>query len=84
MATELRKTGAEIEEGKDFLRIRPPTHVKPATISTYNDHRMAMAFSLLAFANSGSVILDPACTGKTYPEFFSDFLRLGINREGQA
>ncbi len=84
MAAELAKTGAGVEEGPDFLRIEPPTALRPATVATYDDHRMAMAFSLLALAGPGSIILDPGCTGKTYPGYFEDFFRLGVPREGTA
>lgn len=84
MAAELSKTGAGIQEGPDFLRIEPPAALRPASVATYDDHRMAMAFSLLALAGAGSVILDPGCTGKTYPGYFEDFLRLGVPGEGAA
>ena len=70
MATELRKIGAEIEEGRDFIRITPPQHLLPATIGTYNDHRMAMCFSLVALSDTAVTILDPKCTAKTFPDYF--------------
>ncbi|RUO31709.1 3-phosphoshikimate 1-carboxyvinyltransferase [Aliidiomarina sedimenti] len=76
MATELRKTGAEVEEGEDYLRIVPPTTIKHAQIATYDDHRMAMCFALLAFAPAGVEIEDPACCAKTYPDFFQDFAKI--------
>ena len=71
MATELRKLGAEVEEGEDFIRVTPST-VKPAAIDTYDDHRMAMCFSLAAFATPLR-INDPKCVGKTFPEYFQRF-----------
>jgi 3-phosphoshikimate 1-carboxyvinyltransferase len=72
MATELRKLGAQVEEGADFIRITPPLEWKSANIHTYDDHRMAMCFSLAAF-NPQRVpvrIEDPKCVAKTYPEYF--------------
>ncbi|QSX39209.1 3-phosphoshikimate 1-carboxyvinyltransferase [Shewanella cyperi] len=76
MATELRKIGAEVEEGHDFIRVVPPAVPKHADIDTYNDHRMAMCFSLLAFADCGVTINDPDCTSKTFPDYFNQFARL--------
>ncbi|WP_374328247.1 bifunctional 3-phosphoshikimate 1-carboxyvinyltransferase/cytidylate kinase [Azonexus sp.] len=71
MATELRKLGAEVEAGADFIRITPAT-VKPAAIDTYDDHRMAMCFSLAAFATPLR-INDPKCVAKTFPDYFECF-----------
>ena len=76
MATELRKVGAVVEEGHDFIRITPPVKMNTAAIDTYNDHRMAMCFSLLAFADCGIIINDPDCTSKTFPSYFAEFARL--------
>lgn len=77
MATELKKCGASVEEGDDWIRITPPvtgTHgIQHAEIATYDDHRMAMCFALLSFAPCGVTIIDPECCKKTYPNFFSDF-----------
>jgi 3-phosphoshikimate 1-carboxyvinyltransferase len=73
MATELRKAGAVVEEGADWLAITPPLPPKAfntASIHTYDDHRMAMCFSLLRFAGIPITIEDPACVNKTFPEFF--------------
>lgn len=70
MATELRKVGAEVEEGEDYLKITPPKVLKYAQIDTYDDHRMAMCFSLLALDSSSVTINDPECTGKTFPTYF--------------
>ncbi|MCO4320858.1 3-phosphoshikimate 1-carboxyvinyltransferase [Aliidiomarina quisquiliarum] len=84
MATELRKVGAQVEEGEDWIAITPPGFFNPpqklkhATIATYNDHRMAMCFSLLAFDAAGVTILDPDCCHKTYPDYFTDFARLTL------
>ncbi|URL07277.1 3-phosphoshikimate 1-carboxyvinyltransferase [Avibacterium sp. 21-595] len=75
MATELRKVGAEVEEGEDYIRIQPLslTDFKHAEIETYNDHRMAMCFALIALSNTPVTILDPKCTAKTFPTFFEEF-----------
>ena len=73
MATELRKVGATVEEGADYIRITPPASrsstLKPQSgIDTYDDHRMAMCFSLAAFGGAGIRINDPKCVAKTFPE----------------
>ena len=75
MACELRKLGATIEEGEDYLRITPPatsSSWKTAPIHTYDDHRVAMCFSLAAFNPAGLPIriLDPKCVAKTFPDYF--------------
>jgi 3-phosphoshikimate 1-carboxyvinyltransferase len=70
MATELRKLGAQVEEGRDSLRVTPPSKLKPATIDTYDDHRMAMCFSLAALGGVRVRINDPGCVAKTFPEYF--------------
>ncbi len=75
MACELRKLGAAVEEGADFLRIEPihdVTQWKAASIHTYDDHRMAMCFSLAAFNPAGLPVRieDPKCVAKTYPDYF--------------
>jgi len=75
MATELRKLGATVEEGADFIRVEPlpnATQWKAATIHTYDDHRVAMCFSLAAFnpAHLPVRILDPKCVAKTFPDYF--------------
>jgi len=74
MANELRKLGATVETGQDFIRVFPlaPAGWQPASIRTYDDHRVAMCFSLAAF-NPARVpvrILDPHCVAKTFPEYF--------------
>jgi 3-phosphoshikimate 1-carboxyvinyltransferase len=70
MATELRKVGAEVEEGEDYLTITPPAQLKHAAIDTYDDHRMAMCFSLLALDPVSVTINEPECTAKTFPTYF--------------
>lgn len=79
-ATELRKLGATVDEHDDGLTVTPPSGGLPAlrgaAIDTYDDHRMAMSFALAGLKVPGIVIRDPACTSKTYPEFFQDLGRL--------
>ena len=85
MATELSKLGARVEEGADFLKITPPSFAaeppkglgvqgswRAASIHTYDDHRIAMCFSLAAFNPAGLPvrILDPKCVAKTFPDYF--------------
>ncbi|WGE55682.1 3-phosphoshikimate 1-carboxyvinyltransferase [Actinobacillus equuli subsp. equuli] len=78
MATELRKVGATVEEGEDFIRIQPLplTQFQHTEIATYNDHRMAMCFSLIALSDTPVTILDPKCTAKTFPTYFNEFEKL--------
>lgn len=73
MATELRKLGATVDEGEDYIYVEPLTDVQHAAIDTYNDHRIAMCFSLVAFSNSQVTINDPGCTSKTFPTYFELF-----------
>lgn len=72
MTAELRKLGASVDEGADFIRIRPPQAWRAARIHTYDDHRVAMCFSLAAFnpARLPVRIEDPKCVGKTFPDYF--------------
>ena len=70
MATELRKLGAEVVEGEDFIEVTPPAHLQHAAIDTYNDHRIAMCFSLVALSDTPVTINDPGCTSKTFPDYF--------------
>lgn len=76
MATELRKVGAVVEEGHDYIVITPPETLKHAVIDTYNDHRMAMCFSLVALSDTSVTINDPRCTSKTFPDYFERFIAL--------
>ena len=79
MATELRKVGAEVEEGEDYILITPPKQLKHASIATYNDHRMAMCFSLVALSDTAVTIEDPDCTRKTFPQYFEVFSTLSTS-----
>lgn len=74
MATELRKVGATVEEGADFIRVTPPASLIPnAVIDTYDDHRMAMCLSLVSLGGVPIRINDPACVNKTFPAYFKVF-----------
>jgi 3-phosphoshikimate 1-carboxyvinyltransferase len=84
MATELRKLGATVEEGADYLRVSPPSQMQSATIDTYDDHRMAMCFSLASLdgiARRGAKIRinDPGCVAKTFPDYFEAFFKIAQN-----
>lgn len=76
MAGELRKLGATVEEGEDYLAIDPPTELRGAGITTYGDHRMAMCFSLAALGGVPLTIDDPGCVAKTFPDYFDVFSSL--------
>ena len=80
LATELRKFGAEVTDQPDGLILFPPepAPVTPATVATYDDHRMAMAFALVGLRMLGVTILDPGCVAKTYPDFWLDLARLTV------
>jgi 3-phosphoshikimate 1-carboxyvinyltransferase len=81
MAAELRKLGAEVLEGPDFIEVTPPEKLTPAAIHTYDDHRVAMCFSLAAFAGVPVRILDPKCVAKTFPDYFEalfDLVRTSV------
>lgn len=72
--TELTKLGAKVEEGRDYCIITPPAQLKSGvSIDTYDDHRMAMAFSLAACGDVPVTINDPGCTRKTFPTYFQVF-----------
>ena len=74
MAAELRKLGATVDEGADFLRVTPPGRLTAgAVIDTYDDHRMAMCFSLAALAGVPVRLNDPACVAKTFPDYFDRY-----------
>ena len=77
MATELRKVGAVVEEGVDFIKITPPKKLTPnAFIDTYDDHRMAMCFSLVSLGGVPITINDPKCVNKTFPNYFLQFAKI--------
>ncbi len=77
MANELRKVGAIVEEGADFIKITPPAKLIPnAVIDTYDDHRMAMCFSLVSLGGVPITINDPNCVAKTFPGYFAQFAKI--------
>ncbi|ODP98702.1 3-phosphoshikimate 1-carboxyvinyltransferase [Salinivibrio kushneri] len=78
MATELKKVGAVVEEGEDYLYVEPPTQLQHAAIDTYDDHRMAMCFSLVALSDTPVTINDPGCTSKTFPDYFEKLAAISI------
>ena len=83
MANELRKLGATVQEGADYIQITPPAsteHWKAASIHTYDDHRVAMCFSLATFnpAQLPVRIEDPKCVAKTFPDYFEAFLGTAV------
>lgn len=76
MAAELQKLGAKVEEGHDYITVWPTDSLKHAEIDTYNDHRIAMCFSLVALSDTPVTINDPGCTRKTFPDYFMRFKTL--------
>src|SRR5690606_32262958 len=78
MHAELAKLGAHVESGPDWLKVHPipAGSWRRAEIATYDDHRMAMCFSLAPFGGVPVTILDPACVGKTFPEYFDVYRTL--------
>ena len=76
MATELGKLGARVAAGPDWLEIHPLAALRPAAIDTYDDHRMAMCFTLASLAGVPVTINDPVCVRKTFPAFFGAFLQV--------
>jgi 3-phosphoshikimate 1-carboxyvinyltransferase len=76
MATELRKLGAEVAAGDDWLEVAPATRLLAAAVDTYDDHRMAMCAALAAFGGAPVTIRDPGCVAKTFPDFFARFMEV--------
>jgi len=77
MENELRKFGATVTSTDNSLKITPPKKILDnVSVHTYDDHRIAMCFSLVCLANKSVEIQDPECVNKTYPNFFNDFLKL--------
>jgi 3-phosphoshikimate 1-carboxyvinyltransferase len=81
MAKELKKVGAHVEEGADYIVVQAPSSISdwksPAEgIDTYDDHRMAMCFSLAAFGPNALQINDPNCVAKTFPTYFAEFAKI--------
>lgn len=80
VATELRRLGAVVSEGADWLTVEPQPTYRAAEIRTYDDHRMAMAFALAGLNLPGVTILDPDCVAKTYPGYWQDFAKLQVGQ----
>lgn len=76
MATELIKLGAKVETTDDSIRIAPPEQIRSASIGTWEDHRMAMSFSLAALGRVPISLQDPGCVSKTFPDYFKVFSNL--------
>lgn len=76
MATELRKIGAIVAEGPDWIAVTPPAPFQSAEIATYEDHRMAMCFALATLGGTSLTILNPACVEKTFPTYWQEFSAL--------
>jgi len=70
VCTELARLGIKVDEYEDGMTIYPCDEIRPATVQTYNDHRMAMAFSLIGFRVPGVKIENPGCVSKTFPDYF--------------
>lgn len=83
-ASELKRLGVDAEEGPDYLVIRPTGGIRPATIKTYDDHRVAMAFSLVGLMRDGVVIEDPACVAKSFPDYWREFERFQAHHAALA
>ncbi|CAL4043078.1 3-phosphoshikimate 1-carboxyvinyltransferase [Buchnera aphidicola (Anoecia corni)] len=78
MSTELRKIGAIVIEGEDYISITPPKKFITSSINTYNDHRIAMCFSLISLSETSVNIIDPECVSKTFPNYFSVFNKISF------
>jgi 3-phosphoshikimate 1-carboxyvinyltransferase len=78
MANELRRLGAQVDEGADWLRVHPPSRLREATVETYDDHRMAMCLSLAATGGVPVHVRDPECVTKTFPAYFDELARLVV------
>jgi 3-phosphoshikimate 1-carboxyvinyltransferase len=83
MAAELRKLGATVDEGDDFIAVTPPGAWRPAAIDTYDDHRVAMSLSLAAFGGVPVRIRDPKCVAKTFPDYFETLFSLASTPSGR-
>jgi 3-phosphoshikimate 1-carboxyvinyltransferase len=81
-ATELQRLGVKVEEGSDFLVIQPEGRLQPAEIHTYDDHRVAMAFSILGLVHEGVRIEDPDCVTKSFPGFWQELERFTTHHSG--
>jgi 3-phosphoshikimate 1-carboxyvinyltransferase len=76
LAAELKKFGATVDVGQDEITVHPPAKPQPATIDTYDDHRMAMSFAIAGTKIANVTIRNVECVNKTYPAFFEDLKRI--------
>jgi 3-phosphoshikimate 1-carboxyvinyltransferase len=83
-ATELARVGVAVEEGPDYLVVNPHRSLRAASIKTYDDHRVAMAFSLLGLMHDGIVIQDPACVAKSFPNYWHELERFETHHAALA
>ena len=74
--TELARLGVRVDEHADGLTIYPASHITPAQIRTYNDHRVAMSFALIGLRSAGVTIENPGCVAKTFPDYWSTLEKL--------
>jgi 3-phosphoshikimate 1-carboxyvinyltransferase len=81
-AAELARLGVKVEEGQDFLVIHPSGQVQPGEVHTYDDHRVAMAFSILGLVQPGITIEDPDCVAKSFPGFWQELTRFTRHHNG--
>jgi 3-phosphoshikimate 1-carboxyvinyltransferase len=81
-AAELARLGVKVEEGQDFLVVHPSGKVTPAEVHTYDDHRVAMAFSVLGLVQPGITIEDPDCVAKSFPGFWQELARFTRHHNG--
>jgi len=77
VANELRRLGQDVEVGRDWFRVTP-REVRPATLRTYDDHRMAMAFSVVGLRAPGVRLADPGCVAKTFPGYWDTLGAAGV------
>jgi 3-phosphoshikimate 1-carboxyvinyltransferase len=83
-ATELQRLGVDAEQGPDYLIVRPSGIIKPATIETYNDHRVAMCFAIPGLLHSGIDIINPECVAKSFPGFWAELSRFQQHHQAAA
>lgn len=83
-ATELGRLGVQVEEGPDWIRIHPVSRITPAMIETYDDHRVAMAFSIIGLIHPGVTIHDPGCVAKSFPSYWEEFERFCAHQMAKA
>jgi 3-phosphoshikimate 1-carboxyvinyltransferase len=83
-ATELTRLGVKVEEGADWIRVYPVDKLNPASVRTYDDHRVAMAFSVPGLIQSGIRIEDPECVKKSFPTYWDELERFRFHHHASA